>query len=208
MKHIISYFLITLTALAALSACGILPQEAQNLSRQASAPPIEKTQAPAPAPVQENRRLQQSVRQLLSQQDYVGALSLIETGARHGTLLNSVYHIEATNGCLDEARGLYKAGAYDKAAEILLLVQQNYPNEPDLQQDITESPGQVQEKINGCADKLMEKGLVAYRSGELATAIDIWEQVLAINPGHPAAQNSIQTTQLQISKLKSMNNNN
>lgn len=204
MKHITSYILTTLMVLTALTACGVLPQEAQNLSRQASAPPIEKT----PAPARENVRLQQSVRQLLSQQDYVGALSLIESGAHHGTLFNSVYHVEATNGCLDQARELFNGGAYDKAAEILVLVQQNYPSEPDLQQNITESPGQVQEKINGCADKLMEKGLVAYRSGELATAIDIWEQVLAINPGHPAAQNSIQTTQLQISKLKSMNNKN
>ncbi len=109
---------------------------------------------------------------------------------------------------MNQARELYKEGVYDKAAEILVLVQQNYPSKPDLQQDITESTEQVQEKIDGCADKLMEKGLVAYRSGEFATAIDIWEQVLAINPGHPAAQNSIQTTQLQISKLKNMNNKN
>jgi cytochrome c-type biogenesis protein CcmH/NrfG len=50
----------------------------------------------------------------------------------------------------------------------------------------------------------MEAGLVAYRSGEFAAAIDIWQQVLEFNPQHQAAKDSIQTTERQLVNLKAL----
>ena len=85
-------------------------------------------------------------------------------------------------------------------------VQDSYPRSLELQQQVTATPAQIADKIDLCTEELMETGLVAYRTGELATAIDVWAQVLELNPQHQAAQNSIKTTQLQLSNLKSLDN--
>ncbi len=98
-----------------------------------------------------------------------------------------------------------KKGNYPDAAIPLKTVQASFPQSLKLQQQVTATPGQLADKIELCTEKIMEAGLRAYRSGELAKAIQYWEQILEYNPQYKAARNSIQTTQLQLAKLKILN---
>jgi len=175
--------------------------------------PKKKVQAPTESPdlsAQNNTLARQQARQLLAKQNYVGTIKLIQVEIHKGIgeqVLAKEY-IQAANGSLSQADTLIKKEDYPKAALLLRTVRDSYPKSIELQQQITASPVQLTNKINFCTEELMEEGLIAYRSGEFATAINVWEQVLAISPKHQAAQSSIQTTQLQLSNLKSMDNKN
>ncbi len=201
MKRTIFYILTTL----ALTACATLPQEVTAPEKNFQAP-IEGFDLST----QDNTRVQQQARQLLVEQDYLGTIKLIqnEIGKGIDEQFLAEEYLQAVNNGLDQANTLMEQGHYPKAALLLKAVQDSYPQSLKLQRQVASSPAQLTNKINICTEKLMEAGLVAYRSGEFATAIDVWEQILAFNPNHQAAQDSVQTTQLQLSNLESMNSKN
>lgn len=206
MKRIISYILTLLLSTMTLTACGMLPHEGTDSS---------KTNVPAPTEspdlsAQSNAQAERQARQLLAEQNYVGTINYIQDEIRNGLderVLTKEY-ILAANGGLGQADTLITMGDYPKAALLLITVRDSYPRNIKLQQQIAVSLTQLTDKINLCSEELMEVGLIAYRSGEFATAINVWEQVLTFNPKHQAAQSSIQTTQVQLSNLKSMDNKN
>ena len=144
---------------------------------------------------------------MLDKQDYNGTIDFIRNEIRKGLeeqVLAKEY-LQAANAILVEADLLMRQEHYQRAALLFQSIQDSYPLSLELQQQITASPAQLTEKINLCTERLMDAGLVAYRSGDFAKAIDSWEQVLKFNPQHQAAQNSIQTTKLQLAKLKALN---
>ena len=144
---------------------------------------------------------------MLDKQDYTGTIDFIRNEIRKGLdeqVLAKEY-LQAANASLVEADLLMRQEHYQRAALLFQTIQDSYPLSLELQQQITASPAQLTEKINLCTERLMDAGLVAYRSGDFAKAIDFWEQVLKFNPQHQAAQNSIQTTKLQLAKLKALN---
>jgi tetratricopeptide (TPR) repeat protein len=187
-----------------LTACTTLPHETTALPKARIQAPTESTLPSA----QKNDLARRQARQLLEKQDYIGAINLIQAEIRKGLdeqVMGEEY-LQAANSSLGQADTFLKQGRYPKAALIFKTVQESYPQSLGLQKQVTASPMQLANKLNLCTEKLMEEGLVAYRSGEFAIAIVVWEQVLEFNPQHQAAQNSIQTTQLQISNLKSLDN--
>lgn len=149
-------------------------------------------------------------RQLLSVQDYTGTINLIQEEIHKGANEQSFAqeYLQAANSTLAQADSLMKQGDYQKAALLLKTVQDSYPQSQTLQEQIQGSPAQLADTINLCMEKLMEEGLSAYRTGEFVTAIDVWQQVLEFNPHHQAAQDSIQTTRLQLSNLKTLDGKN
>lgn len=217
MKRIIFYILTVLLLTVTLTACGMLPHEGIDSPKKSVQAPIElprkDVQEPTESPdlsTQNNTLARQQARQLLAKQNYVSTINFIQGEIRKGTdeqVLAKEY-IQAANSCLGQADALIKKGDYQKAALLLQTVRDSYPKSIELQQQISATPALLAKKINRCTEELMEEGLIAYRSGEFTTAINTWEQVLAFNPGHQAAQSSIQTTQLQLSNLKSMDNKN
>lgn len=144
---------------------------------------------------------------MLSNKYYIDTIDLIQKEIRKGVdeeVLGKEY-LQAANACLSRADTLLKDGQFSEAGFLLKTVHDSYPQSGKLQGQIAASPAQIKVKIDFCTDKLMEAGLLAYRSGELAPAINIWQQVLAVNPQHQAAQNSLHTTRQQLSKLKALN---
>ena len=228
MKRNTFSILTILLLLITLTACGMpLQKSTGSPKKDVQAPtdsPKKDVQAPTDSPKkdvqvpmeqldlspQENILAQRQARQLLAEQDYVGTINLIQDEIRRGidehTLAKE--YLQAANHSLVQADTLMSQEHYPQAALLLKTVQDSYPESIELQQQISASPAQVANKINLCTEELMEEGLIAYRSGEFTTAINVWEQVLAFNPGHKAAQSSIQTTQLQLSNLKSLDNKN
>ncbi|MCK4509487.1 MAG: hypothetical protein KAU27_13135 [Desulfuromonadales bacterium] len=192
--------------MAALTACATLPQAVTAPAEKNLQAPTETLDLSTP----DNTRVQQQARQLLIEQDYLSVIKLIqnEIGKGIDEQFLAEEYLQAANNGLDQANTLVVQGHYPKAALLLKAIQDSYPQSLKLQRQMAASPAQLTNKINICAEKLMEAGLVAYRSGEFATAIDVWEQVLAFNPNHQAAQDSVQTTQLQLSNLESMNSKN
>lgn len=114
----------------------------------------------------------------------------------------------AMNGGLKQADLLLQSEAYDSAAEVLKAIKDDYPLKHSLQQQLTRTSSQIIESFNLCTQKMMDAGLLAYRSGDFPGAIDIWEKIVAVDPQHAAALNSLQTTRMQMSKLKDLNNKN
>ena len=202
MKSMIFYILTVLLSMVTLTACGILPHEGKEL--------IELPNVQTADQIKQNTtRTREQARRLLSQKDYIGTIDLIQKELRKGVdekVLSKEY-LQAANTSLSQADTLMKGGHYSKAALLLRTVLGSYPRSLKLQEQVAASPAQIKVKIDLCSDKLMEAGLLAYRSGELAASVNIWQQILEFDPQHKAAQNSIQTTQQQLSKLKALNNN-
>lgn len=152
------------------------------------------------------RRIQARARRLLSRKDYAGALDFItaafDNGADERDL--SREYLQAVAGSLVQAETLIQAGEYRRGALLLKGVQASGSRSPGLQEQIAVPPAEIQVKIAYCAEQLMEAGLRAYRSGELATAVNIWQQVLEFDPHHQAAHKSIQISQQQISNIKAL----
>ena len=202
MKSMIFYILTVLLSMVTLTACGILPHEGKEL--------IELPNVQTADQIKQNTtRTREQARRLLSQKDYIGTIDLIQKELRKGVdekVLSKEY-LQAANTSLSQADTLMKGGHYSEAALLLRTVLGSYPRSLKLQEQVAASPAQIKVKIDLCSDKLMEAGLLAYRSGELTASVNIWQQILEFDPQHKAAQNSIQTTQQQLSKLKALNNN-
>jgi tetratricopeptide (TPR) repeat protein len=183
----------------------MLPHEATD------SPKLDNVQAPIETKLspseQHNIQIQQRARRLLGKQDYPGVIALFkdetEKGVDEKVLANE--YLVAANSSLDQADSSMEQGHYAAAAILMKSVQDSYPRRSELQKKIVASPVQITQKIDICSEKLMEAGLVAYRSGAFTTALEIWQQILEFNPEHQAALNSIQTTQLQLSNLKNLN---
>ena len=166
----------------------------------------ESSQAP---PIETPDPDRSQIHRLLNEQDYAGAMELIQAEIRKGTNESrlSKEYLQASNGGLGQAKTLMQQGHYFRAAFLLKNLRATYPRTPELQQQVATTPTQLTADIALCTQNLMEAGLVAYRAGELSTALDIWQQILAVDPQHQAAKNASQTTQQQLLKLKTLNGN-
>jgi len=203
MIRINSYMLTALLSIVTLTACGTLPQEVKDLPKRGTEP--ELTESLDTSSQRTSQALRQA-HQLLSMQDYTGTINLIQEEIHKGANEQSLAkeYLLAANHNLNQANALMEPGDYQKAGLLFKTVQDSYPRSHELQEQLPASPEQLADKINLCMEKLMEAGLTAYRTGEFVTAIDVWQQVLEFNPQHQAAQDSIQTTKLQLSNLKTL----
>lgn len=165
---------------------------------------------PVEAPVEAPGPNRPQLRRLLNEQDYIGAMDFIRAEMRRGVKEQELAgeYPQAVNGGLVQARALMEQGDFSKAAFQLKTVRDSYPRSPELQKQIVASPDQITADIDLCTQNLMEAGLVAYRAGELATALGIWQKILAVDPQHRAAKNASQTTRQQLLKLETLNNKN
>lgn len=153
-----------------------------------------------------NQRARLQARSLLDKQEYAAAVDFIRDAILKGAgeqALGEEY-LEATNSSLAQADSLIKAADYAAAALLFKTVLDGYPQTPDLQQRVTLTRTQIADRLNSCAERLMEAGLVAYRAGEFDRSIDIWQQILVFDPQHQAALDAIETTRQQLSRLKSL----
>ncbi|WP_020677646.1 membrane lipoprotein lipid attachment site-containing protein [Geopsychrobacter electrodiphilus] len=63
---------------------------------------------------------------------------------------------------------------------------------------------QLNKQLDYCADQLLERGLLVYRSGKLQQALAIWEQINKFHPQHTASQRAINTTRRQLHNLEAL----
>ena len=202
MKQIIHHILIVLLLLMTLTACGLTPKTITKTSDPANVQATDSAELP-------DGIFAQTVERLLERQDYAEAirLSYEELRKNPARQVDSLF-VKSMNAGLNQADLYVQAESYDSAAELLKTVKDYYPAKNSLQPQLTKTPSQVSESLDICIQNMMEAGLLAYRSDDFQTAMGLWEKIIIIDPQHAAALNSLQTTRMQLSKLKDLNKNN
>ena len=205
MKRTIFYLITGLLSVATLSSCGTL----SNVPKVSDEPVnVDKTTQQTNSTALKNQEARKQARHLLDKHKYAAAVNFISDeiikGADEQALAEE--YLEAANTCLEHADKLMKGEDYLNASKLFKTVRDGYPKVQALQKRVKLTRTQIADQLYVCAEKLMEAGLVAYRAEEFTKSIDIWQQILVFNPTHQAANNAIQTTKQQISKLKMLEN--
>jgi len=89
----------------------------------------------------------------------------------------------------------------EKAGRLFMLARQIYPDRQQLQSTIALSPDEIDNNIQQCANKVMKNGLIAYRSGDLTNAIDIWTDIDRFLPNHKPSLIAVSTARQQLQNL-------
>ncbi len=202
MKQTITHILTALLLLTIFTACGLRPQAIKEPSSQTSTQPTEPAES---VTVQ----AEQKVDLLLEQQAYAEAISYAAESINQNQAARLAKPlVKAINAGLNQSGLLMQSGHFEQAARLLKTIKTNYPMDATRQQQVSKTSAQVDNDFTLSTQKMMDAGLIAYRAGDFPTAIDIWENILAIDPDHAAAQNSLETTLIQLSKLKDLHNKN
>lgn len=109
-----------------------------------------------------------------------------------------------TNRLLEDAAQASSAGRLAEAGTLYRQARDIYPQDAQRQATIDMSMAEINAKLESCADQLMTNGLVAYRSGELAAAVEIWKQIDRFHPDHSPSQIAIGTAERQLRTLETM----
>lgn len=181
---------LLLSSLLILSACGSLdPAHLRSPSRVA-----EDRAASA----------RQNIRQQLAADNYRAALALVRQEVQ-GNLPEAALAEEyerALNGLLRQAEQYREKGVPEKAGPLYRAALEAFPERPPVAERAALPAAEIAARIETCAGELMERGLVAYRSGDLDRAIGTWKMVRAFDPRHQASQKALKTAEVQRANLE------
>jgi hypothetical protein len=171
-------------------------------------PPAGQVQVAAPA-VPEKRKpaavasatIRQNIRQQLAAENYPSALALIQaSGLSEGELAEEFGR--ALKGMLNQAEGFLQKDLPGKAGPLYRAALDGYPKTPAVAARVETNPAGITAGIDTCADRLMERGLAAYRSGDLEQAIKEWKLIHVFAPRHQASRQALRTAEVQLANLK------
>lgn len=111
-------------------------------------------------------------------------------------------YIAALNMALEQAAEAEETGDYLEAGKLYRSVSAFYPQASDTVRLVKMTQSEIDDRINICADRILDKGLGFYRVGDLRKAIETWSQIEHFHPTHTASEKAIQTTRTQIKNLK------
>ncbi len=142
----------------------------------------------------------------LEERAFLAALEKIRQEVAGGTPEKDLAgeYLRALNGAIEEGQAQLKEDNPGQAGLLFRAVLDSFPKDSELVSQVTLPPPELEEMIELCANKLMEKGLGFYRAGKLNDAIKVWKQALAFQPQNQAIRNAIQTTDTQLKNLKSI----
>jgi hypothetical protein len=156
--------------------------------------------------VENDRReaaVRQEIRHCVARKEFLPALTLIRQETARGTP-ESRFAKEseaALQGAVEVGRALLEKGRYGEAGAQFRQVLDRYPRKAPGASNCTKE--QITQCLNLCADKLMEKGLAEYRTGQLQAAVRSWSAILAFDPGRKEAERAVETTTIQLRNLQS-----
>ncbi len=139
-------------------------------------------------------------------QDPVAALSAILEEVASGTPENQLAteYRKALEEITRRAEALLTSASHQEAGVYLRAAIDGYPRQADVARQAPLTKEQLRAKRNACADRMMENGLLAYRSGDLDKAIGIWKKIHLFHPKHEPSQQAIRTANLQLANLKTL----
>jgi len=195
--------LLLATVLFTLTACG-----SSDFTRRIAAPwktLHDKCTAPSPpSPSEQTAALRQNIRRQLETENYRSALNLLRREIKGGlpeAALAEEY-VMAVNGALDRADRYGERGQPEKAGELFRSAYDGFPEEKAVAKRVRLTPAKILVHIDDCAGQLMDRGLVAYRGGDLDGAIRIWKMIIAFHPQHQASLKALKTAEVQRANLE------
>jgi tetratricopeptide (TPR) repeat protein len=147
--------------------------------------------------------LRRKVVSLLEKKNFRQAIELLSGRNRDG--LEKEY-VLAVNGLLEAGDDDLSHGEYAAAASSFKAALDAYPAAPFPRERLSHDPKQIRASLEICANRMMEQGIEEYRRGRLESAIGKWKGVLAINPGHRQAKQSLDTATIQLQGLQNLKN--
>lgn len=203
--------------LVSLSACSHLgkPMQLKPADSAATRTKTVKNKKPAPglkvlAEKRDKERLEAlhiEIERLLQEENHLSALAILRRELQRGTPATKLgdTYLQVLNGSL----GAGEAHLADHNAFHAGLLFRNaldvYPEDEKLAAGVALAPAEVEGRIELCANQLMEKGLISYRAGDLAQAMEVWQKTLIFYPQHRPSQTAIQTAYVQLNNLKKIN---
>jgi len=152
------------------------------------------------------RQAQENIALALDNKEYLHAFELLLQEKRRGRpeKIFGAALPRAFNGLIDQAEQQFLAQEYTTAGLLFQRLEQNLPLAPELRKDISLDRNRLRERLNACADRLLEKGLRAYRTGNFKQALAIWQEINRFYPAHKASQQAIRTTRTQLENLSAL----
>lgn len=147
-------------------------------------------------------KLKQQISRDLQEQRPDRALGRIQASCASGDRESNFTDLypATINALLDQAGA---AGSDPgQAGRLYRLARQGLPMDVSLQKDIRLSATEIDQKIDQCANELMQLGLKFYRNGQLNAALDIWNQISTFHSEHRPSQIAIKTTRTQMHTLE------
>lgn len=189
----------------ALTACGLAD------FARLGGPPVETIAAerPGPSPSEQTAALRNEIHRKLETEEYRSALNLLRKenkGIPEASLAEE--YGRAINGLLGQAERYRETGLPEKAGELLRSAHDGYPKTEAAAEYVNATPAEILARIEECAGELMERGLVAYRAGDLDEAIRMWKTIRAFSPRHQASRKALETAEVQRANLEKVGINN
>ena len=156
-----------------------------------------------------NEQVRDQSRQLLEAGNATDALKLLNHEFANGTdpsVFTAIYP-RSINLLLIQANNHLENSQYLPAGKKYRLALSHYPTTRALQEKIMSDPAAIEHYIDLCASKLLESGLVAYRSGQLQEALDVWTQIRIFHPSYAPSHLAIETTRIQLKNLENLPGN-
>lgn len=158
---------------------------------------------PSPA-VFNSGQLQKQLEERLAAKDPLAALVLIGSAIHQGENEStfSRYYPTALNAVLIQAQGLRSDDQPLSAGTLFRAARFNYPLTAALTSQAAMTLTEIDACIELCANRLLERGLYAYRQGRLEEAIATWSEIERFHPEHTASLRAITTTRIQLDSLQ------
>jgi tetratricopeptide (TPR) repeat protein len=166
-----------------------VPARAAVPSKQAEPEPPTKTDA---------------IRRHMQKKDYTAALKRIRRAVAAGTEEKELapLYLQALHAVIKKGEARLAENAPAEAGLFFRAALDGYPECPALASKAALPKSALASRISCCADRIMEKGLLVYREGNLDRAIELWKEILAFAPDHQASRSAIRTAATQRANLE------
>lgn len=114
-------------------------------------------------------------------------------------------YARALNGVLKQAEQYRGKGVPEEAGPHYRMALEAFPQTSPIASRSILSAAVIGTRIEACADELMDRGLIAYRSGDLDQAIKTWKAIRTFAPQHQESQKALQTAMVQRVNLEKVN---
>jgi tetratricopeptide (TPR) repeat protein len=138
--------------------------------------------------------------------DYEQALTLYaETYKKYNEQDLRDKYVQAGNDVKSAADVVFQNGDYAKAGIAYRALVNSMITAEDTGKALSFDEDYLRKQIKACGDRLTEQGLVLYRQQNLNEAVAIWKKVLTFDPNNKTVIKNIDTANLQLRNLKSIN---
>jgi hypothetical protein len=155
---------------------------------------------------QQQAILRKKVALLLEKKSYRRAIELMSDRKHPGSPAAGVEkeYLLALNGLIAAGEEALSHGDHTVAGQSFRLALDSYPGQPSLREKVRQNQLQLRKQLETCANRLLEQGLMEYRSDNLDNAIRKWKEILVFDPGHKEALKAIETATVQLRVLQDM----